>query len=190
MNRLDIEKALKSQKLHDWFNANVDGLIAGKNAGFYRENEITSEIVDCIANSNIQTQKSELGRGVVDIIDTTTNDVIEAAHNGTFQDYRSSLNHMAEDYQKRISQGYNGKYFTLIYLMHIDRLDPNSQIPKSYATAIRSKPKAELVATKALVEKFLKALPNGIVHHEQFHGLKTPNELLTILDYDIYLMEL
>ena len=190
MNRLDIEKALKSRKLHDWFDANVDVLIAGKNAGFYRENAITSEIVDCMANSNIKTQKSELGRGVVDIIDTATNDVVEAAHNGTFQDYRSSLNHMAEDYQKRISQGYKSKYFALIYLMHIGKLDQNTKLPESYARVIRTKPRAEMVANKALVEKFLKALPNGIVHHEQFHGLKTSNEPATILDYDIYLMEL
>jgi len=45
MNRLDIEKAIKSRKSHDWFNTNVAELIAGKNAGFIRENEITKDLI-------------------------------------------------------------------------------------------------------------------------------------------------
>ena len=190
MTRIDIINALQSAKLHDWFNDNAYGLIAGKNAGFYRENRITKEIVDCIAMPTVLTQKGEKGRGVVDIIDTNTNDIAESSHNGTFQFFANSLNHLAEDYTKRKAQNYNGRYFALIYLMHIDRLDPNSNIPKSYAKDIRAKTNAERIATRALVERFLKTLPNGIVHHEQYRKLMTPKEPITRLEYDVYLMEL
>jgi len=39
MTRINIINALQSTKLHDWFNDNAYGLIAGKNASLLRSND-------------------------------------------------------------------------------------------------------------------------------------------------------
>ena len=189
MNAIEIINALRNPKLHKWFNDNTDGLIVGKNGKFNRENAITEEIAKYINNTNVNTQKRKYGRGIIDIIDTKTNDIVEAAHNGTFQNYKKSLNHISEDFAKRKAQGYSKSHFALIYLMDVVQLDKVTNLPKSYLKKVTSKLRAKHIANRVLIENTLKTLPNGIVHHEKIYGLSTKTET-TILNYDIYLMEL
>ena len=182
----DFANSLHSDCINNWFTCNTDNLIQGQNATprFNRENEITARIVNCINIPAIVTQQQNC-----DIIDTRNNDIGEAAHNGTFQPALYGINHIIQDYFKRRGQGYTNNYFALLYLMDIENLDTNTNLPANYVNLIRATTRPNLLQTKYEVERLLNLLPNKILVHEPFHNFQSSTET-TILNYDIYVLKM
>jgi hypothetical protein len=190
MNIQDFEKALHSPCLKKWFEDNVDKLIRGKNNGGFasRENAITSEIVNCMNNSNIKTQR----KGRRDIIDSNTDDIGEAAHNGTWQASTAGLGHIFGDYYKRLGDNHTEDkkdvdFYGLMYLWDLENVPEKTGFP--YENDFRKVPRSFLIQSKLLTETTLNRFPGGIRVHEPFHNLQSSIES-TILNYDIYVIKM
>lgn len=196
MNIMDFQNALHNPQIRIWFSENFDNLIRGGKS-FIREDEITKEIgrIMAITNKSIQIQR-KTKKGRLDIIDTNTNDIGEAANNATCQNPLSGVNHIIQDFFKRMAQGHSSEHFSLMYFMDIENLNVNSKLTRNLYNSYQRLSRSKVLSKKYELEKYLNLLPKGILIHEPIHNIKSvPGKTIsvtdtTILNYDIYILNM